>query len=403
MLTAVQKFLAWATAFAAVFAFYAHTFFGLPSYEVTPLSAGAVAAGLMGMAYLGVLELRYQPTRSPARQASSFLLTLALLLAFASTVAHAFVDEVLIPSWGVAGVTFGVPILLGLCSVRGELLRAIGVVCVMFASVDLAFDVLDYFDVAHIAIHHGEEGSAYGLHYQGAAGSSFAVGLVAFLAISFVTSGFATGSLLGNLARMSIVAAFVGSVYLAGTRTYLAVSLASAAIFVVPGNRRVPLVICGAVIAALFLYMTFNYTPGDLDNQLRSMLLLDGFEDAMRRPILGSGPAYIDSTSLIATYQQLHTAGVVESGIAQFAIFYGLPAALALVCSSFLAQTAQRPLQGFASVVLCLLTAISAFNVPTGSFLGSIAFYAALIYCQRDEAAEAIVVSYQPNTLKPAT
>ena len=105
---------------------------------------------------------------------------------------------------------------------------------------------------------------------------------------------------------MAAVAAFIGSVYLTGTRTYLAASLASAAIFVLPANRRVPLVAAERPLPACFVYMTFNYPPGDNDNELRSMLLLDGFDAAMSRPILGSGPSYIDTSSLTATYQQLH-------------------------------------------------------------------------------------------------
>jgi hypothetical protein len=390
---AIQKGLAWATAFAAVFAFYAHTALGLPSYQVTPVSAVVVACGLIGMAFLGLFVLGTHQGATAARLASSVLLGVALLLAFLSTVAHAFTDEVAIPEWGVAGVTFGVPVLIGICGVRGELLKAIGVVCVLFATMDLAFDVLDDLGVAHLANHVGAAGSAYGLHYQGAAGSSFAAGLVGFLAVSYLASGFARGTLGGNLVRMAMVAAFIGSIYLTGTRTYLAAAIVSAALFVVPGNRRVPLVLCGAALAALFLYMTFNYQPGDADNALRSMLLLDGFDEAKRHPILGTGPAYVDSAGLWATYQKLHNAGVVESGIAQFAIFYGVPAALALVLASLAAQAASRPAQSFASVVLCLMTATSAFSSPFGSFLGSIAFYTALIYCQRDKlrsAAESV-------------
>ena len=195
------------------------------------------------MACFGFLQLLYKPTRSPARQVSSFLLTLALVLALASTVAHTFVDEVPIPELGVAAVTFGVPILIGFCNVRAELLRAVGVVCVVFAGIDLAFDVLDYLGVAHLVSHAGASESAYGLHYLGAAGSSLAAGLVGFLAISFIASVFTGGSLVGNLVRMAIVAAFIGSVYLTGTRTYLAASLAAVALFVVPANRRAPLVV----------------------------------------------------------------------------------------------------------------------------------------------------------------
>jgi hypothetical protein len=140
---AIQKVLAWATAFASVFAFYAHTVLGMPSYEVTPLSAAAVATGLVAMAYFGSLPLAYTPVASPARWLSSVSLLVALLFAFASTVIHAFADQVTMTEWGVAGVTFGVPILIGFCGVREELLKAIGVICLIFASVDLAFDVLD--------------------------------------------------------------------------------------------------------------------------------------------------------------------------------------------------------------------------------------------------------------------
>jgi hypothetical protein len=135
--------------------------------------------------------------------------------------------------------------------------------------------------------------------------------------------------------------------------------------------------------------MTFNYVSGDRDNALRSMLLLDGLDGALHHPILGSGPFYIDPGSLIANYQLLHDAGVVESGIAQFAVFYGLPSTVALLTASLVAQGAGRPAQSFASVVLCLITAILTFSTPIGSFLGSIAFYTALIYCQRDELRDA--------------
>jgi hypothetical protein len=188
---------------------------------------------------------------------------------------------------------------------------------------------------------------------------------------------------------MVVIVALLGSIYLTGTRIYLGASLVAAALFVVPGNRHVPLVVCGVAVAGLFIYLTFNYAVGDQDNALRSMLLLDGLDDALRRPILGSGPAYIDTSTLYATYQQLHSAGIVESGVAEFAIFYGLPAAAALLGASVAAQAVRRPEQSFASVVLCLITAILTFSAPIGSFLGSITFYTALIYCQRDELREA--------------
>ena len=87
---------------------------------------------------------------------SSALLALALFLAMLSTVVHAFMDEAGFPEWGVAGVTFGIPVLIGFCGVRREFLRAIGAVCVVFATADLSFDALDYFGVAHLASHVGE-------------------------------------------------------------------------------------------------------------------------------------------------------------------------------------------------------------------------------------------------------
>jgi hypothetical protein len=385
MLVRIQKGLAWATAFATVFAFYAHSVFQVPSYRVTPLSASAIAGGLVGMAYFGLLQARYFPTESAARQVSSLMLSVALLLAVASTVTHAFADQVLIPEWGVAGVTFGVPVLIILCNVRGELLRAIGVVSLIFAGVDFFADFLEYIGLAHLASHVGKEGSSYGLHYLGLSNSSYATGLVGFIAICFVNAGFSSGTLLGNLMRMVITAGLVASVYLTGTRTYLAAALAATALLVVPSNGRAPLAICSLAIAGLFLYITFNHPAGDQDDALRSMLILDGAQSAVLHPILGAGPSYVDTSSLVATYQQLNGAGIVESGIAQFAIFYGMPAAIALVGASLTAQGAWRPKQSFASVVLCLITAVFAFSSPIGSFLGSITFYTALIYCQRDE------------------
>ena len=71
--------------------------------------------------------------------------------------------------------------------------------------------------------------------------------------------------------------------------------------------------------------------------------------------------------------------------ILDFTIAYGMPAALLLLASCVFALSARRSFHSWPVVMLTVLSGQLAFGESLGSLLGSITFWAALTYCQRDE------------------
>jgi len=133
------------------------------------------------------------------------------------------------------------------------------------------------------------------------------------------------------------------------------------------------------------MYATF-FDPGrDSEEVMRGWLVQDGWDAVGNHLFLGTGATYRDSSNIVARYQSLRGAGVTESGILDFAISYGVPAATLLVISALLAASGKKIFQTWPAVLLIVLTGSLAFAGSLSSFLGSILFWCSLIYCQRDE------------------
>ncbi len=113
--------------------------------------------------------------------------------------------------------------------------------------------------------------------------------------------------------------------------------------------------------------------------------MLKGLGDALSHPLLGSGPAWRDTSGLEATYQSLAGAGVTESGFLDLSIAYGVPSAALFLLAAVLALVATRSRLTSPAVMLSMLTAELAFGDSLTGFLGAVLFFTSLTICQRDE------------------
>ena len=127
--------MVWATAFAAVFSFYAHAVFHVPSSAVTPISAPAIAGGLGALASVGVFQ-PIRPAWTTARRTSVLCLAVAWGWAVISVVLETGNRRMEIGDWGAAAVQIGMPALMYFIEPRARLLNAIGFWCVGAAFAD---------------------------------------------------------------------------------------------------------------------------------------------------------------------------------------------------------------------------------------------------------------------------
>lgn len=401
----INRAAVWTTAFALVFVFYAHTFLGVQASAITPIMAALIAIGLGALAFFGLRDGEVIHAKDGRRQLSVLCMVATLALCVIATVLGLYSHDMGLNDWGTAAVQVGTPMLLFFSNQRARLLRAIGVVCVVFALLDLTANILDYGDLAHIARHVGHEGSqVYGLHYLGLAGNALAEGMVAFLAATFIAAELPWASAVERVVRCVLIAVLLYSLHLIGSRSYLGMALVGVPLIGLRSCWRIPPIATICASAAASLYATFNAPIDDYEERLRGWLLQDGFEATQVHPIFGNGITYQDSTDLYATYAKLHAAGVTESGGLDFAIAFGIPALALLVISSLAALGWLKPMQTWPAVLLTLLTASLAFAAPF-SFLGATVFWCSLIYCQREErlviARYVASPSHRPSWLWP--
>ncbi|MHB8529197.1 MAG: hypothetical protein ACYC8V_06760 [Caulobacteraceae bacterium] len=388
MRLSVGDLFAWITGFAAVFALYAHTAFGVPSSSVTPIMAAVIAAGLVGLALAGLATGAIAGCSTPARRASAWFLYLGLLGFIVSAIVGWSRRSAGLSDIGLFGVEVGTPILLVFSDRRSELLRAIGVCCIGFALADAVANFATFAGLGEFVGHVGVAGVGYGLHYLGLAGNSDAAGMVAFIGASYLAVGLRRAPHIWRLARLGLMAALFGSLLLIGSRRYEVLAIVAVLIISARPLWRLPPMITVAALAAAFLTATFTAGYDDFDNRLRGLLMARGFEEAARHPLIGSGVFYRDATGIQATYDSLQGAGVTESGLLDLAISYGVLAAGLFLGASLIALAARRGAPGWPVVILTCTTAELAFGDPLTGFLGSVLSYAALLWCQRDEGRE---------------
>ncbi|MEO8925903.1 MAG: hypothetical protein ABI306_01955 [Caulobacteraceae bacterium] len=373
--------LTWIVAVAAVGSLYAHTFIDAPASATTPVLACAIAAGLVALAVGGLARFRLAPAERGARRISAGLLALALAGFAASTLVGLATRGMGAGDWGVFALQAGTPILLSLTGRRVQLLRALGWVCIVFASVDAAANLAAFAHAIDLPAYSGRltEGGVR-LRYPGLSGNSLAAGLVAFTAVAFLAAGVGGRMRWALAARIALIGALFASLYLIDARRYLTLAALAVPLLGFRPAWRIPPAAVAVGLGAAGLAAAFAET-----SDLRARLVIGGAARALAHPLLGQGPTWRDPASLQPLFASLHGAGVTESGLLDLSIAYGVPATALLVLASLTALSARRPAQSLPAVILALLTAELAFGDSLSGFLGAILFYAALIACQRDE------------------
>ena len=262
---------------------------------------------------------------------------------------------------------------------RIRIIAALGVLCVGFALLDAVLNILAYLDIYELA-NYSNRIDELGLRvrYTGLTGNSHASGLVMFLAVMILCWGYKIKRL-PLVICAAIVAFLFISGYLIDARRYVVFSLIGVVLILRPMSVRFPPVLIAAVVAAIFIYATFTASNLDYGNQLRASLMIAGWRDAMQHPILGAGMTYRDQTELVPTFNSLVQAGVAESILIEFMRDFGIFFTALWLAGILLALSKPGVLQTLPGIILTLevaeLTFGGVLRGPTGSFL----FYAC--YC----------------------
>ena len=365
--------LYWLAALAAVGSLYLPALLGERSAGVVAAVAVLVFGGLLAGVFVP-RDVR-MGRREPARASVAFLVT-AIGLFTASTVWAAATKPLDVRDLGVFALQAAVPIALLASPRRADLLKALGWTCVLFATLDAGANLLASAGVFDLPAYGGRVDAA-GVHvrYPGLSGNTLAAGLVAFVAIGFLASRLSWKRVL--FVAPLIVALFV-SLWLIDARRYLALAALAVSLIAWRPATRIPLPLVAIVVGATGLSAAFSPV---FDDELRSLLIRQGVGLAAAHPVLGEGPQWRDTSTLVANFENLSAAGVTESGILDLAVAYGVIASVALLLSALLAM-GRRRLDRLPAVLLCLLTASLAFSDPLNGYLGALVFFAALACCQ---------------------
>jgi hypothetical protein len=338
-----QKPVVWLTAFVAVAAFYAHTVFAIPSREVSPISAGSVAAGLIILAILGLVRgVPLIPTTN-ARWISAGCLVGALMMCTASTILAAEDRQLSVNDIGIFAVRVGLPILTFFCARRAELIIAIGRWCVLFAIGDTVANLAAYFEIYDFVQTNGHEGGAYGVHYLGLCGNTFAEGMVGFIAITFLAMRRPGQGPILLVARLALIATLLVSLWLGGSRVYISMTIVALGLLWVKHARLAPLALVALGLGASYIVATFNAPFDDFEEMHRSWLMQAGWADVMQHPWLGVGAFYRDQSNLTSNFIVLRQLGVTESGAIDFVNQFGVVSAGLMLSSWLLALSVRAP------------------------------------------------------------
>jgi hypothetical protein len=356
----------WATAFAIVASLYAPAVLGTSSRITTPVFAVVIACGLTILAVLQFSWRPVSPTMTPVRLLSATCLALAILGFMLSSVEGRFDREYNLNDWGLLALQAGTPLLILCNNRRLQLLDALGCICVGFAYVDMVANLW-------AALHGAWERD------PGISGNTHAAGLVAFVGVAFLA---AQEKRWWSWPQIALLFA---SLCLIDARRYLGMAIIAVPLLSFRPLAKLPLVVVTVAVAAVGLLGTFSTGLLRFGDDLRGDLMQAGLVDALAHPLLGTGPAWRDTSELQATFHSLSGAGVTESGLLDLSIAYGVPAALLLVLSAVLALCVSRSRLTLAPVVLTMLTAELAFGDSLTGFLGAVVFYTALAVSQRDD------------------
>ena len=384
----LKQAVTWVTAFATVFSLYAHTFMNQPSATVTPISAAVIASGLLVLAILSIPTTRLNLGSSILRRVSTICLIVALFGFGASTIAGAADRALTLNDWGLFGIQVGVPVLLFVIDDRTALLKALLWVCIGFALIDAVANVLAWRGVIDLPSLSGRtdilDPTGYRVRYPGLTGNTHAAGLVAMIAVCALALRSLGAGLLSRVVYFGLILILFASLELIDARRYLGMAVVGFLVIVFRPLWRIPPVFLIAGIAGSAIYAAFtNFF--DYEDDLRGRLMADGWQYAQQYLFLGEGVFYRDLSGIRPSYTTLSSAGVTESGVLDLSLSYGLAATGFFVVAAILAASARRMGQTAPAVLLTLLTAELAFGDSLTGFLGSVVFYACLVWVQRDE------------------
>ena len=391
--SSLKRSVEWVTAFATVFSLYAHTAFDLPSSVVTPISAAVIAGGLFILALLSISTVRLDLGTSALRELSTICLIVALFGFGLSTVWGMGERQLTLNDLGLLGIQVGVPILLWFMRSRTEFINSLLWVCIGFALMDAVANVFAWRGLIDLPTLSGRtdalDPTGYRVRYPGLTGNTHAGGLVAMLAICALSCRLYRAKIFGRLVYLALIAVVFVSLDLIDARRYLGMAAVGFVVIAIPLFWRVPPILTIAGIAGSAVYAAFtNFF--DYEDDLRGRLMTDGWQYASQMPFLGQGVFYRDLTGIRPDYASLSSAGVTESGILDLALSYGVASTVIFVLAAMFGVSARRSFQAVPVVLVTLLTAELAFGDSLTGFLGSVAFFACLVWVQRDEVGDAI-------------
>jgi hypothetical protein len=365
--------------------FYAHALFRKPPQGLTPAITFSIALALGASGALGALSMNIMRSGTYSRRISTSFLLIAIFFQVISCLNGYIHRSPSAADWGVFAVQVLAPIFLILSPHRNEILVFTLRTAVVFAFCDLFVNVVTYTGVARLSEKSGDY-SSYGIHYLGLPGNSLAEGLVAFLAITYISSRIPQS--IGRwefLARILLLGLLFFSEFLIKARSDLGISIVSAALLAFRNSNRFSMALVASIVSVIFLAATFFHNPYNTDDTIRANLMQRGFTASEHNIFIGQGARYRATSDLVGNFRTLNAAGITESGTLDYAIAYGALSTISLYLSFFFALSAKRYHQTIAAVMLACLTGALAINGGLSSFLGSIALYISLIICQRDE------------------
>ena len=394
MTLTLDRALAWLTAFAVVFSLYAHTVLGMDSSAITPLSAAAIAAGLLMMSGLWFIRARLAIATTGFGVLASFCLVAALGLGAISGIAGAIDKGVSLNDTGLLLLLVGVPVLVYANSDRASLLTALGWWCAAFALVDAAANmgaVAGFWTLQDAGAIYTDAGRV--ARFGGLTGNSHASGVVALIGVAYIARHRLSRRPLWKWAATGgALLAIAASLLLIDARRYLGEALLLSALLLVPWARLLPLQLASAAAATAGLIFTWQSTaPEEIQ---RVALMAAGWRDAADHLVIGEGVIYRTPTG--SDFNGLWASRVTESGVLDLAIQLGWAATVLLIGGALLALRGSRKVLPWPAALLAVMIGELAYGNPLEGFVGAVTFYAALVWVICDE------LTPSPGTVRTA-
>lgn len=379
----VVAILSWVVALGAVGSFYVDSL--APELPTTTICGGLAFSALLFLAVLG-LRGRRMPKPAGARALSRYFMFATLLGITIATLRGATQAPLTVQDWALYSLQVALPLLLLFVPLR-QLLEAVCRCCVFFGLLDAAANFAAVGGLIELSAYSGRVSDFEVItRYPGFAGNTHAAGLVAFIAVVYLSVQLALRPRRQTfwffLAALVLIAV---SMQLIDARRYTAMALVGCgAILFVRRPRVAPLPLLAIGVSTLLVLLTYFSAADDRGNHLRWLLMTGGWKRSLDHLLTGDGLRFQDSYGIVADYYVLSQAGVTESGILDFAIAFGWPTSIAFILAGLFAAGARRATYSAPAVLVAMLTAEMAFGASVGGYLGAIVFYGCLIYCQND-------------------